>query len=493
MKILTAQQLREADAYTIKTEPIASINLMERASNAFVGWFCKQYDNNRQVVAVCGQGNNGGDGLAIARILSSKGFDVKVLIIAHTDNPSKEFQINLERLGSYSSPNFINNVDELPPISPEIIYIDAMLGAGLSRPTSGIIKAVIQEINLAQAEIIAVDIASGLYMDQINKSDEIIIKPKFTVSFQLPKLAFFFPQNAIFVGEWLCVDIGLDTSFISQCTSSYFYTEPLLTGGDLTKREKFTHKGTYGHALIIAGSYGKMGAAILAGKSCLRSGVGLLTVHIPNCGYEIMQISIPEAMVSVDDKEFFVSTFPNHELFTTIGIGPGLDKDEATEEMLFRLLFAFKNPMVIDADALNILAKNQDWIPMVPKNSILTPHPKEFERLVGISENEFVRLEKAKAFAKKFNLIICLKGANTAVILTDGQVYFNSTGNPGMATGGTGDALTGIITGLLAQGLSPQDAAILGVYEHGKAGDVAAKIKGERAMLASDLIDCIRI
>ncbi len=493
MKILSAQQIREADHYAILNTPISSIELMENAANAFVNWFCNQYDHSVSVVILAGQGNNGGDGLAIARILSQKSFNVIVFIVTHTAKPSTDFKVNCERLANHLQLQTINTDQQIPDFSSENIYIDALLGSGLSRPATGILASIIQKLNSSAVPIVSVDIASGLYVDKLNEPEDSIIKPLFTISFQLPKLAFLFPQNDQFVGNWQLVDIGLSQKFIEQTNTPYYYSNSKTIKELVTPRSKYAHKGTFGHALMIAGSYGKMGAAVLAGKACLRSGAGLLTMHIPECGYEIVQISLPEAMVSVDQEREFCSQLPYLASYTTIGIGPGIDKKPATQVLLQQLLSQYAKPMVIDADALNILSENQDWLSQIPKNSILTPHPKEFERLVGKSKNEMVRLQKAIEFCQKYETIICLKGAHTAVILPNGKVHFNATGNPGMSTGGTGDALTGIITGLLAQGYTPENAAIIGVYEHGLAGDKAAKIKGERALLASDLIDNIRI
>ncbi|WP_221393311.1 NAD(P)H-hydrate dehydratase [Dyadobacter sp. NIV53] len=489
MKIFSVEQTKALDTFTIQNEPISSLNLMERASQAFVRWFCDQFVNTRPISIFCGMGNNGGDGLAIARILSQKSYNVCVYVVKYTENPSDDFTANLDRLSNNLTPFTILNKGDLPKISPDTILIDALLGSGLSRPATGILAEVIQALNQAPNKIISVDIASGLYVDKQNEKEDIIIKPYCTVSFQLPKLAFMMPQNAEFTGNWQTVDIGLHQDFIKKTSTPYFYTDKSDAESKIIPRQKFSNKGTFGHALLLSGSYGKMGAAVLSAKACLRSGVGLLSLHIPGCGYEIVQISVPEAMASVDPDSKYLTELPKIDSYSAIGIGPGIGQESATLELLRTLLKTIKVPLVIDADALNILSQNPELLRKLPKKTILTPHPKEFQRLAGKTDNEYDRLELAREFAQRYEVIICLKGAHTAVILSNGDVHFNSTGNAGMATGGTGDVLTGIITSLLAQGYAPEDAAILGVYQHGLSGDKGEAKKGQNALIASDLVD----
>ena len=492
MKIFNAEQIRALDAFTIQNEPISSLDLMERASQAFVRWFCDQFVNTRPVSIFCGLGNNGGDGLAIARILIQKSYTVKVYIIEQSENSSEDFKANRKRLQNHLSPILIHSINDFPEIPSSTILIDALLGSGLSRPATGILADVINTLNATPNKVISIDIASGLYMDKQNEKNDVIIKPHCTISFQFPKLAFMMPQNAVFTGNWQVVDIGLHHDFIKNTPTPFYYTDKPEAESKIIPRQKFSNKGTFGHALLLAGSYGKMGAAVLSARSCLRSGVGLLSLHIPGCGYEIAQISVPEAMATVDADYKHLSELPDIDSYSAIGIGPGVGQEPVTLEMLKVLLEKIKVPLIIDADALNILSQNPELLNKLPKQTILTPHPKEFQRLAGKTDNEYDRLKLAKEFAQKYNVIICLKGAHTAVILSNGDVHFNSTGNAGMATGGTGDVLTGIITALLAQGYKPEDAAILGVYEHGLAGGRAAEQKGQSALIASDLIDCLK-
>ena len=489
MKILSAPQIRDLDAHTIQHEPVSSLDLMERASQAFVRWLCARFDNRQPLVFFCGKGNNGGDGLAIARILSAKGYGVKVCVVNYTDNASEDFSRNLERLKEHLAIHFIKNKNDLPEFAGDELLIDALLGSGLSRPAEGLLAAVIGTMNDSPARVVSVDIASGLYMDRVNGEGDAIVRPDYTVSFQLPKLAFMMPHNGPFVGDWQVVGIGLDEDFIQKTETPYFFTDQKVARKLIRDREKFAHKGTFGHALLLAGSYGKMGAAQLCGGACLRSGVGLLTMHVARCGYQIMQLALPEAMCTVDRHEQILTELPGLESYSAIGVGPGLGKEPQTLQMLEELSSTAKVPMIWDADALNLLSENPDLLKRLPESTLITPHPKEFERLAGKSEDDYARLELARDFAQKHRLIICLKGAHTAVIFPDGSVHFNATGNAGMATGGSGDVLTGVLASLLAQKYPPQDAARLGVYQHGVAGDRAAKARTKVAMLPSDIVE----
>jgi NAD(P)H-hydrate epimerase len=489
-KILNAAQIRAIDAYTIQHEPIASIDLMERASQAFVDWFTERFWNVPAVKVFCGLGNNGGDGMAIARLLSQLHFSVDVYVVLYADQTSPDCATNLERLNRQLSPRTIRKTEEIPGLQAEDIIIDAIFGSGLSRPVEGLAAAVVEAINASHATVIAVDIPSGLFVDAANTSTA-IVRADHTVTFQLPKLAFLLPENEPYTGEWHKVDIGLHPAAIQQSDTPFYYITADLIKSIIRKRGKFSHKGTFGHGLLIAGSYGKMGAAVLCAKACLRSGIGLLTLHIPNCGYQIMQMAVSEAMTVTDTNDAYVTQLPDTEKYITIGLGPGLGTHPETAVVLEEVLTHFTKPIVLDADALNMLSHHKSWLEKLPPNSILTPHPKEFERLTGKASNDYERLALLHQFSSKYKVITLLKGAHTAIALPNGTVYFNSTGNPGMATGGTGDILTGMITSLLAQGYEPYQAAILGVYLHGLAGDLAAQHKGYAGLIASDLIDYI--
>lgn len=489
LKILSSKEIHELDRQTINEEGIESIDLMERACHTYVEWFTHRYRPGKKVLVVCGVGNNGGDGLGIARILSTEGYLVRVLIVSQTGKPTHDFEINRSRLPaqvpcfewSESSGNSLfSGID---------ILIDALFGSGLSRPLGGMPAEVVNAMNAAHAIKIAVDVPSGLLMDR--PSEGVIFKAHRTVSFQLPKLAFVMPSNAEYVGDWCLVDIGLSTSSINEIQCNHFFATESDVAKLLIPRKRFSHKGTYGHALLIEGSTGMMGACVLSARAALRAGVGLLTVHIPQSEKTIIPTSVPEALCDFDENETCFSSISLFDKYNAIGVGPGIGRKKETVVGLAQLLENYRKPMVLDADALNILAENTHLWHLVPAGSILTPHPKEFERLVGPWQNDFERLEKLKKLSAQLQSVIILKGAFSSIACPDGKVYFNPTGNPGMATGGSGDVLTGILTATLAQSYSSADAALLSVYIHGLAGDLAAREFGMTSLIASDLVNFV--
>lgn len=484
MKVLNVEQIRALDVYTIQKEPVASIDLMERASQAFVNWFVSLYNSQKSILIYCGTGNNGGDGLAIARLLFSQGYAVSICIIGNDAKGSADFKKNKKRLSS--------EVGVLvEPSDDSDIIIDAIFGSGLARPVEGEYAEAITKINQSNATKISIDIPSGLFADVHTESSN-IVQADYTVAFQLPKLVFMFPDAHKYVGEWLVVDIGLDQSLIEQSETPFHFLTDADVRSILKTPSKFDHKGTNGHALLVTGSYGKIGASVLAGGACLRAGVGLLSIHIPKCGNDVLQSSLPEAMIIPDDENKHIIENKYSDHFSGLGIGPGLGQDKQTVFALEKLLQQSSKPLVLDADALNIIAADRTFLELIPANSILTPHPKEFQRLIGREWNDdFERLSLQRHWAKELDVIIVLKGAHTSIALPNGEVYFNSTGNTGMAKGGSGDVLLGIITSLVAQSYSPSHAAILGVYLHGLAGDIAAEQVGVIPMIASDLVNFI--
>lgn len=482
-KILNATQLKEADAYTILHTPIASIDLMERACQGFVQWFVERYDASKKIGIICGTGNNGGDGLGIARLLSEWGYPVAVWIVRGGTPESEDFRINRKRL-----PEQVKVIDLLtatPIVFADCdVLVDAIFGFGLSRPATGIYAEVITAINEADRPVVSVDVPSGLFIDQ--PAQQPVVRAKYTVTFQLPKLAFLLPENAPYVGQWTVIDIGISKKFLHEVQTNRFFSGKRNTFRLLKSRNTFDHKGNFGRALIIAGSEGKMGACILASRAALRSGVGLLTAHVPKSGNTIMQQSVPEAMTSIDPEEKCISIFPDIDI-DVIGMGPGLGQSKATLQALRHALQAGK-PMVIDADALNLISQHSELLHLIPAGSILTPHVKEFERLAGTWNNSYDRLNLQLKLAQRIKGVVLVKGAYTAIATSSGDLFFNNTGNPGMATAGSGDVLTGILTGLLAQGYQAPAAAVLGTYLHGLSGDLAARDKGENSLIASDLI-----
>ncbi len=492
MKILNVQQIRQLDAYTIENEPITSIDLMERASETFVRWFVKKFHDDCVPIAIyCGNGNNGGDGLAIARLLRQRNYEPTVYWCKISPKSSADFLTNLKWLQKIRTVSIeeVNIYNKFPKLEKGSILIDAIFGSGLNRPIDVHWTEMISHLNQQEVIRISIDIPSGLFADKNTVATTFLAD--YTFSFQLPKFAFFFQENQDRVGEWISHSIGLDKSFIAAAPTPFYFVDDTFAKGLLKQRKKFSHKGTFGHALVVAGSYGKIGAAILAAKACLRSGAGLVTLHIPKCGYAIVQSSFPEAMVSVDNNEKFWTEVEGFSQFTCIGVGCGIGTDKLTIEALSKLIENSRQALVLDADALNILSEKLELLKKLPKNSILTPHPKEFERLFGRTKNNFERNELQRQKSQELEIFIVLKGANTCTSCPDGNCYFNSTGNPGMATGGSGDALTGMLTGFLAQGYSPFEACILGVYLHGLSGDLAAKDLQQEALLAGDLIDYI--
>lgn len=487
-KIITVSQIQAADNYTIRNEPIASIELMERAANAFVSAIEPRLVDNQKIAIVCGKGNNGGDGLAVSRILQSKGISIAPFLIESSGSFSPDCKFNFNKLETIET---IESISTIPDFTKFDIIIDAVFGSGLNRPIVGLAQEVIKNMNQSGKMIISIDVPSGIYCEALPDS-ECIVKSNLTISFQRPKLSFFFPEYDEYLKEWKIVDIGLSEDFIQAQETDNFVLDERITESVKT-RGKFSHKGTFGHSLLIVGAHGKIGAAILASKACLRSGVGLLTTYVPKCGYEIIQTMVPEAMCETDENESFIKTLPDLSIYNAVGIGPGIGKNVSTKNVVKELFKNFKKPLVIDADALNIISEDEELLKLLPKNSILTPHPKEFERLAGKWTNSLERLQKQKQFSKDHQCIIVLKGANTCVSNTNGEGFFNTSGNSGMATGGSGDVLTGIITGLLAQNYTSLEAALIAVFFHGKAGDLAAINRGENGLIASDIIEHLRI
>ncbi len=491
MKIYQAGQLRDWDAYTLEHEPLSSAGLMNRAAQAFTDWFVKIYaDTERPVCVFAGTGNNGGDGLAVARLLHRQFYAVKVFVCDFNGKRSADFEAQRALLPEGVTVTVLRTLQEIPRLEKNEIIVDALFGTGLSRPLAGEHwPAVIDALNALPNEIVSIDLPSGLFADQHTPGS--VVQATRTFSFETPKRAFFFPENAGRVGDWAYGPIGLHADFEATTSTPFHYLTHAEARALVRPRATFSHKGTFGHALLVAGSRGKIGAAVLAARACLRSGVGLLTVHAPGCGYEVLQTSVPEAMCSTDEQRDFITQLPDLQNITTVGAGPGLDTHPETAAALSQLLTNTDHPMVLDADALNLLAWHPDWWPAVPENSILTPHPKEFERLFGPTEHDFARNDLQRRMAQQHHVVIVLKGAHTAIAAPDGSCWFNSTGNPGMATGGTGDVLTGLLTGLLAQGYAPAAAARLGVYLHGLAGDLAAARHGQAALIAGDLVDAL--
>ena len=446
-----------------------------------------RWSRETPVTVFAGPGNNGGDALAVARMLSEKGYKTEVYLFNPKGELSPDCQTNKELVEMAEEVTFheISTQFVPPTLTPDHLVIDGLFGSGLNKPLSGGFAAVVKYINSSPAMVVAIDIPSGLMGEEntFNVKNNII-----RADVQLPKLAFLFAENTEYVGEWDLLNIGLSEEGIEETETNYEMLELEDIRSLIKPRQQFAHKGNFGHALLIAGSKGMAGASVLAARACLHSGVGLLTVHAPICNNDILQTSVPEAMVETDANETCFAIPTDTDDYQAVGIGPGLGRSEETEAALLEQLEHCQTPVVVDADALNILANHRHTLTHLPKGSILTPHPKELERLTGKCQDSYERLTKACELAHAANVHIILKGAYSAIITPAGKCYFNPTGNPGMATGGSGDVLTGVI---LAQGYPAEDAAKIGTYIHGLAGDFAQKKQGMIGLIASDIITCL--
>lgn len=502
MKILSASQLKVVDAYTIEHEPISSTNLMERASRAVADKIRSRWSIDTPVKIFAGPGNNGGDALAIARMLGETNYKVCVYLFNTSDNLSADCQINKQRLLDFQDVKQntmgVRNVELVevksqftpPKLEEGDLVVDGLFGTGLSRPLNGGFASVVKYINSSPATVVSIDVPSGLMCeDNTYNVMNHIVKANYTFTLQYPKLAFFFAENEQYVGEWEVLDIGVKDPMTEETHSPYYFTEQADLLPLLKSRSKFAHKGSVGHALLIAGKRGMAGAAILSARACMRSGVGKLTIRVPEHNVRIMQESVPEAILNIDvDQNCFSQSFDTSE-FDAMAIGPGIGTSSYTVQAFIEQVSMTKCPMVIDADALNILGSHRGWITQLPRRCILTPHKKELFGLISTTRNSYEELERTRELAARQQIYIVIKGAYSAIVTPEGNVYFNSSGNPGMATAGAGDVLTGVLVSLLAQGYVPEVAARLGVYLHGLAGDLAAENLSYEGLISSDLVE----
>ncbi len=468
--LLTSAQIRNTDAYTIQHEPISSVDLMERAALAFVQYFINYYSDKENKIAIyCGTGNNGGDGLAIARLLHQLQYQrILVKIARFSDKSTDDFNVNMLRLKATPIPIVeLATADNFQDEDADII-IDGLLGSGLNKPLAGAYKKLVEHLNDAQKTVVAIDIPTGFFAEGEIDERATVLKADLVITFQQPKLSFLLPESAPFIDRFEVVDIGIKPEYAEIQNSPYHLVEAADIRAKLKTRKTFTHKGIYGHALIIAGQAQTMGAALLCSSACAHTGAGLTTACIPESGLIALNTRLPEVMAIVRTNEQLKIDW---DKFTTVAIGPGLGKEDDALKLLQDVFAGFKHPIVIDADALNLLGEHRELLKSIPKGSIVTPHMKEFDRLFGEHTSWWKRIETAIAKARELDIYIVLKNQYTIIITPEGQVYFNPTGNPAMATGGMGDVLTGVIVSLLAQKYSPGDACILGVYLHGLAGD----------------------
>lgn len=483
MKIFSARQIREWDKYTMDNEPIKSIDLMERAARACFKWITENFASSETYIIFCGTGNNGGDGLAIARMLLQAGETVDVYILK-SEKQSDDFSTNLERLRPLIPEVIFLDPSSLPAIPSKTIIIDALFGIGLSRPLNSVAEDLVNHINNRENTIISIDMPSGLLADSSSVGN-CIIKANYTISFQLKKLAFLLAENKLFTGTIQILDIGLHPDFYDKTPSLFNSIEQPDIELIYKPRSPLSHKYNFGHALLYAGSNNMMGASILCAKACLRTGAGLVTVFTVEGTQTVIQVALPEA-ISSTETDFEKLSLKK----SSVGIGPGQAITKENQLLLKKLMEGYSGPLVIDASALQLLSTDIEMLLMRKVNpAILTPHTGEFEKLFGETSGDFDRLSLALQKATAYNCYIVLKGPHTIIACPDGMAFFNTTGNVGMATAGSGDVLTGILTGLLAQGYSPKNACLLGVFLHGMAGDFAAIKWGQEAMIAGDIID----
>ncbi|MDR0988987.1 MAG: NAD(P)H-hydrate dehydratase [Prevotellaceae bacterium] len=495
MKILQTPAIQELDAYTIRHEPIASIDLMERAARALVRTLTDQFGPDVRPVVFAGPGNNGGDALAVARLLAEQHYRVTVYLFNPQGKLSPGCAANKARILVLHRIHFHEITDQFtpPPLTGEHLVIDGLFGSGLNKPLAGGFAAVVNYLNASSVRaVVSIDLPSGMKAEENNHTPWThIVRADFTLSLQLPKLAFLFAENERYTGTWKLIDIGLSAEGIRQLPTPYELLEEPAMAALCRPRPRFAHKGHFGHALLVAGQQGMAGACILAARACLRSGVGLLSIHLPRGNNAIVQTAVPEAMTLLDEAERCFTSVPDTDAFRAVGVGPGIGRAPETAQALFRLIEQCPVPMVLDADALNILSEHHPLQLRFPAGTLFTPHPGELERLAGKCTDSYQRLQKTRELAARHGVHVLLKGAYSALVTPEGHCYFNPTGNPGMARAGSGDMLTGVVLALLAQGYPTQQAACLAMYVHGRAGDIACRRQGETGMTISDMIECL--
>ena len=492
MKIFSKEQLAQIDKQTRYLEPISEIDLMERASNALANWINGRYPPSTSIAVFAGPGNNGGDALAVARLLASAGFSICVYLPELGARRSEASLINLERIRMETDITLVelSEAADFPELYDFDLVLDGLYGAGLNRPLTGFACSVIDFINHSGVEVVAIDLPSGLQCDENLANSGSIIQATFTLTLGFPKLALFFGENEPYFGKWEIVPFGLSEKAIGEVQTNYQLLAFDQAAKILKKRKLFAHKGSYGHGLLLSGSKGKIGAAQLAARGALRAGAGLITVYLPQSAAAMLQIALPEVMSIFDPDEDCITSLPDLKKISAIAAGPGIGTAKQTQTIIRELIEKVTVPLVLDADALNILSENPGWIKLLPAETILTPHPVEFDRLSGlVSKTEEERFRIAEQFAASYGIILILKGAFTRIIFPNGNVFFNSTGNPGMATAGSGDVLTGILLGLLCQGYTPREAALLGVFLHGLSADLRVKSTSEESLLSSEIAD----
>lgn len=493
MKIFSKEQIYEGDKLTATKQNITSTELMERAAIQIFNWMHMRMQGAQVPIHIfCGIGNNGGDGLVLARHLITHGYNVNTYVINYSIKRSKDFLVNYDRIKQVTKkwPILFTDASDLPLINQDDIIVDAVFGIGLNRPVIEWVKHLFQHFKKSKAFTLSIDIPSGLFPDEVPENENDVVWANYTLSFQTPKLLFFLPETAKYTVQWEVLDIGIDADYLYNTETEYELIGKHEMLPVYKPRDKYSNKGQFGHCLIIGGSYGKIGAVTLASRAALYSGSGLVTAYVPKCGYQILQTSFPEAMVITDVDEERLTNIKYDIEPSVIAFGVGAGTEAKSIAAFEDFLKTNKVPLVIDADGINMLAKKKTLLKLLPEKTVLTPHPKELERLIGKWKDDFDKLKKVKALSKKHKIIVVIKGANTITIYHN-KGYVNTTGNPGLATAGTGDVLTGVITGLIAQGYEPLVAALFGIYLHGKSADIAVEDLGYQSLIASHVIESL--
>lgn len=493
MKIFTTDGIRRIEDRTIEQENISRLDMMERAAEAITYEIVTRWRPTQRIVVFAGPGNNGGDALAVSRLLALQGYQPEIYLFnVRSSHLSKCCSTNRDRLAEMPEVNFTEVTDlfNMPELGPSDVVIDGLFGSGLREPLKGGYTSLVQFINQSEAFIVSIDIPSGLFGEWNTGTDQRnIIRANLTLTLEFRRLAFFFQENSKFLGQVKVLGLEMSQEAINATASDFYLIEKPDAHGMLRPRDPFSNKYDHGTILLVAGSYGMMGAAVLAARAAMRAGAGLVTVHAPRCGYTIMQTAVPEAIFEPDKSEIFTTHIDINHPYSVVALGPGMSTADETLDALDQFLKTFRRPCLLDADALNCIARRPMLLRSIPKGSIITPHAGEFDRLFRENVTDEERLKNAINKSKVHNITIVLKGHHTMTVRPDGKVYINSSGNAGMATAGSGDVLTGVISGLIAQGYSADASVWMGVYIHGHAGDLAASKQGEYSLIASDIID----
>ncbi|MBR5170857.1 MAG: NAD(P)H-hydrate dehydratase [Muribaculaceae bacterium] len=495
MKIFTNDGLRRIGDRTVEKEGIEMLDLIERAASAVSYELISRWRTSKRFVFFAGPGDNGADALAVARMMYEQGYRPEVYLFnIKSAQLSPCCLANRDRLLQTVGDDidFIEVIQNFnpPELTENDVVVDGLFGNGLRTPLKGGYTALVQYINSSDAYVVSIDIPSGMFGEwNMGNDRRNIIRADLTLTYQSKRLAFYFAENADCVGECKVLDIELDRESVARMPTDFYLIEREDVHDVMRPRNPFSNKYDHGTLLLIAGSYGMMGAAVMSARGALRAGAGLVTVHAPRCGYQVLQTAVPEALFEPDRNEIMTTAIDLHHTYSVVALGPGIGTNDETLEAVHQFIMNFKRPCLLDADALNCIARRPSLLRSIPPRSIITPHAIEFDRLFGDHNTDEERLKKALDVSKIYNITIVLKGHYTMTVRPDSKIYVNSSGNAGMATPGSGDVLTGVIGALIAQNYPADWSVVLGVYLHGLAGDLAAQEHGTYGMIASDIVD----